>query len=164
MNTKKLNKNWMRMEEKIADEPTYVKAVEIREKALNQMEIIREKTEKLEAELSELNYLKSQYDNIECSAEVVAENTKEWLDYMGFPANSNKRQTERAYQEYQELECYIGEEETLYAFGNTVGSRVRIQKLVYKGDGNGGILRDEKGSPVELSVLELCSYYPEYKN
>ena len=146
------------MDEELDNEPTYKQAAEIREKALKQMEIIKEKSAKLEAELEELNYLQHKYDAVECAAEDVANRTKKWLDFMGYDLNSNKRIVEKAYQEYLELECYIGYKRTDYYAGAAYRTVVEIPTTVYKGDGKGGMLRDERGEPVELDVLEMCQY------
>lgn len=157
----KLNKNWKRMDEKLDDEISYMEAKKIHETILAQRELIQAKMEKLQAEMDELNTLDWNYDGIETGAAEVEQRTKKWLEYMGYPLNSSRKMTEKAYREYQELECYIGKTHQVYP--GLDGKVAEIVEVTYKGDGKGGMLRDERGNPIQLSVLEDCEYYPEYR-
>ena len=122
----KLNKNYQRIKDKLVDEPTLKEVTEIRGKAKAQVEIIKTKIAELEEQMAELNYIKSGYERVERDAMYVEIDMKKALDMVGMTPEANKRQTERAYDELDELKAYIAEPIRVMAGDELFGHQMKV--------------------------------------
>jgi DNA repair exonuclease SbcCD ATPase subunit len=149
---KRLNKNSKNLENKLDDENTYKMDKEIERKARSQMELIEARKKELEAELDELSYLYHEYDSIESDATAGANENKRRLEVMGYSLDANKRETEKAYYEFQELETYVGYQTVKQGiFGNYTVAELLLDPY-----------RIVEGEYVKLSVVETCQYSKDF--
>jgi len=149
---KRINKNWKRLYNKMDEENTYKQDMAIHEKAKAQRQLVEQRKKELEEELSELSYLYHEYENIELEAKSGAEENKYRLELMGYPLGANKRQTERAYYENQELECYAGQRRIEDGF---------LSKIV-RTDLSLNSYRLVDGKEVRNTVIETCQYLIDF--
>lgn len=149
---KRINKNWDALYNKLDDENTYKQDKKIEMKARSQMELIEARRKELEAEIDELSFAYHEYDNIESEARNGAEETRYRLELMGYPLDANKRQTERAYYEERELECYAGQREVRDGF---------IEKIIVP-HLSLNTYRLVDGKEVKRTLIETCQYLIDF--
>jgi hypothetical protein len=101
--------NLARFEDKVRySEMTYKQELKTNKRVKELVLTAKAKKAQLKAELEEVNYLLSKYENLELHSDAAKREAKNWLDATGHDYDANRRETEKAYYEYQELECYVG--------------------------------------------------------
>lgn len=123
----KLNKNPTGFEDKL-DECTLKTARMVKDKTEKQYYLIEAKKQRLEAELSELNQLQQKYKRVNNDARMAESQIREVLDFMGCPHDANLRQTNKTYEELEELKAYIAEPVEVMAGDELFGHVMRIRE------------------------------------
>lgn len=149
---KRINRNWEGLHYKLDDENTYKQDNTIHEKAKAQRKLIEQRKQELQAEIDQLSELFYEYENIELEAKRGAEETRYRLELMGYPLDANKRQTERAYYEEKELECYAGQREVRDGFiGKIIVPHLSLNTY-----------RRVDGKKVKRTLIETCQYLIDF--
>ena len=109
-----------------------------------------ERISSLEIQLKEMRKAAVKYEDLEKHFRRAKKELKNVLETIGFPLTSNQRQTNQAYEIYEELECYIGlREEVGYGFDPIA----RIPEKLYK---------EVDGELVEQDIIEMNQYIRDF--